>query len=175
MAKCYFNLADSSVHESASHLGFTHLFGESVVIATHRYLAPSHPIFRLLAPHFLYLLAINEWDVLFLKNKFRRSIFCVFRPKFNSQTQHSGRLLDIVSEPDQSSVSILSVRDIKHFIILIRRTNWPSFFLELQTPLYAFHTGKLVLFVLKVGLKERGGGCFTLFQTRLYRSGGIST
>ncbi|XP_030853175.1 allene oxide synthase-lipoxygenase protein [Strongylocentrotus purpuratus] len=60
MAKCYFNLADSSVHESASHLGFTHLFGESVVIATHRYLAPSHPIFRLLAPHFLYLLVINN-------------------------------------------------------------------------------------------------------------------
>nr|XP_054754543.1 allene oxide synthase-lipoxygenase protein-like [Lytechinus pictus] len=60
MAKCYFNLADSSVHESASHLGFTHLFGETVVIATHRYLSQSHPIFRLLAPHFLYLLAINS-------------------------------------------------------------------------------------------------------------------
>ncbi|XP_782245.3 allene oxide synthase-lipoxygenase protein [Strongylocentrotus purpuratus] len=60
MAKCYFNMADLSVHESASHLGLTHMVGESVVIATHRYLAPSHPIFRLLAPHFLYLLAIND-------------------------------------------------------------------------------------------------------------------
>ncbi|XP_072163045.1 polyunsaturated fatty acid 5-lipoxygenase-like [Diadema setosum] len=60
MAKCYFNNADASVHESAVHLGFTHLVGESIVIATHRCLSPSHPVFRLLAPHFLYLLAINS-------------------------------------------------------------------------------------------------------------------
>ncbi|XP_030842928.1 arachidonate 5-lipoxygenase [Strongylocentrotus purpuratus] len=59
LAKCYFNLGDAAVHESASHLGLTHLIGEIIVIATHRSLSPSHPIFRLLAPHFLYLLAIN--------------------------------------------------------------------------------------------------------------------
>lgn len=59
LAKCYFNLGDAAVHESVSHLGFTHLIGEIICIAAHRSLSPSHPIFRLLAPHFLYLLAIN--------------------------------------------------------------------------------------------------------------------
>eukprot|EP00057_Strongylocentrotus_purpuratus_P032780 XP_788809.2 PREDICTED: arachidonate 5-lipoxygenase [Strongylocentrotus purpuratus] len=60
LVKCYFNLADAAVHESASHLGFTHLIGEIIVIAANRSLSPSHPIFRLLAPHFLYLIAINN-------------------------------------------------------------------------------------------------------------------
>eukprot|EP00057_Strongylocentrotus_purpuratus_P035323 XP_798592.3 PREDICTED: arachidonate 12-lipoxygenase, 12S-type-like [Strongylocentrotus purpuratus] len=56
----YFNNADSAVHESASHLGFTHVVGEAIVVATHQCLSPSHPVFRLLAPHFLYLIAINN-------------------------------------------------------------------------------------------------------------------
>nr|XP_054768831.1 polyunsaturated fatty acid 5-lipoxygenase-like [Lytechinus pictus] len=60
LAKCFFNLADAAIHESGTHLGFTHLIGEIVVIATHRSLSPSHPIFRLLAPHFMYLVAINN-------------------------------------------------------------------------------------------------------------------
>ena len=41
-------------------LGFTHLIAESFCVVTHRQLSPSHPIFRLLAPHFLFLLAINK-------------------------------------------------------------------------------------------------------------------
>ncbi|XP_071508865.1 polyunsaturated fatty acid 5-lipoxygenase-like [Diadema antillarum] len=63
LAKCYFNSADASVHESAVHLGFTHFVGESIILATHRCLSPSHPVFRLLAPHFLFLLAINNLAV----------------------------------------------------------------------------------------------------------------
>jgi hypothetical protein len=39
--------------------GFTHLLMEGVVVVTHRQLSQSHPIFKLLAPHFLYLIAIN--------------------------------------------------------------------------------------------------------------------
>jgi arachidonate 5-lipoxygenase len=39
--------------------GNTHLLMETIVVAANRHLSPSHPIFRLLAPHFLYLLAID--------------------------------------------------------------------------------------------------------------------
>ncbi|XP_042907350.1 allene oxide synthase-lipoxygenase protein isoform X1 [Parasteatoda tepidariorum] len=59
MAKIYYNNADASYHQSCTHLGFTHLLMEGVVICTHRNLSPSHPLYKLLAPHFLFLLAIN--------------------------------------------------------------------------------------------------------------------
>lgn len=41
-------------------IGFTHLVCESVAVCVHQTLSPSHPVFRLIAPHFLYLLAINK-------------------------------------------------------------------------------------------------------------------
>lgn len=60
VAKIYFNNADASYHQSCTHLGFTHLLMEGVVVCTHRNLSPSHPLYKLLAPHFLFLLAINR-------------------------------------------------------------------------------------------------------------------
>ncbi|XP_035688109.1 polyunsaturated fatty acid 5-lipoxygenase-like [Branchiostoma floridae] len=59
MAKMWYNMADCSYHQSCTHLGLTHLIAESCAICTHRQLSASHPMFRLMAPHFLYLLAIN--------------------------------------------------------------------------------------------------------------------
>jgi len=40
-------------------VGYTHLLMESVCVTTHRHLSPLHPIHRLLAPHFLFLPAVN--------------------------------------------------------------------------------------------------------------------
>ena len=42
------------------HLGLTHMAMDAAGVATHRCLAPNHPVFRLLAPHFFYLFAINQ-------------------------------------------------------------------------------------------------------------------
>lgn len=39
--------------------GYTHLIMEGVCVSFHRNLSQSHPLFKLLAPHFLYLIAIN--------------------------------------------------------------------------------------------------------------------
>ncbi|XP_075544217.1 polyunsaturated fatty acid 5-lipoxygenase-like isoform X2 [Dermacentor variabilis] len=58
-AKMYYNNSDASYHQSCSHLGFTHLLMEGVTVCTHRNLSPSHPLFKLMAPHFLFLIAIN--------------------------------------------------------------------------------------------------------------------
>ncbi|XP_065667156.1 polyunsaturated fatty acid 5-lipoxygenase isoform X2 [Hydra vulgaris] len=63
LAKMYFNNADCAVHQSCTHLGFTHLVCESACVTVHQTLSPSHPVYRLLAPHFLYLIAINSLAV----------------------------------------------------------------------------------------------------------------
>lgn len=60
MAKTIVQVADTNVHQAASHLGKTHLFIEPFVIATHNQLSPTHPLFLLLTPHFEGTLAINE-------------------------------------------------------------------------------------------------------------------
>ncbi|XP_072037341.1 arachidonate 12-lipoxygenase, 12R-type-like [Amphiura filiformis] len=69
LVKMWFNNADASYHQSVSHLGFTHLLMESMYLAlrqTMETVSISHPLYRLMAPHFLYTLQINKqaWDLL---------------------------------------------------------------------------------------------------------------
>ncbi|CAG0890566.1 unnamed protein product [Cyprideis torosa] len=58
-AKVFYSNSEAMHHQSCAHLGFTHLLMEGVCVITHRNLSISHPMFKLLAPHFLFLLAIN--------------------------------------------------------------------------------------------------------------------
>ena len=60
IAKTIVETADGNYHEAVSHLGRTHLFVEPFVVATHRNLAPNHPLNLLLVPHFEGTLAINN-------------------------------------------------------------------------------------------------------------------
>jgi arachidonate 15-lipoxygenase len=60
IAKTIVEIADGNVHEAISHLGRTHLLIEPFVISTFRQLAPNHPIFLLLTPHFEGTLRINS-------------------------------------------------------------------------------------------------------------------
>ncbi|ESP02740.1 hypothetical protein LOTGIDRAFT_137999 [Lottia gigantea] len=60
VVKMWFNNADSTYHQSLTHLGYTHLIMEGICICGNRNLSLSHPIFKLLAPHFLFLIAINN-------------------------------------------------------------------------------------------------------------------
>ncbi|MDX2240494.1 MAG: lipoxygenase family protein [Leptolyngbyaceae cyanobacterium bins.302] len=58
-AKLYVQVADLTQHELITHLGDTHLAMEAFAIATPRQLPANHPLYRLLKPHFQFLLAIN--------------------------------------------------------------------------------------------------------------------
>lgn len=58
-AKLYVQVADATHHELFAHLCYTHLAMEAIAIATPRQLPPTHPLYRLLRPHFQFLLAIN--------------------------------------------------------------------------------------------------------------------
>ncbi|AMV24978.1 Linoleate 9/13-lipoxygenase precursor [Gemmata sp. SH-PL17] len=60
IAKTVVEIADGNFHEAVTHLARTHLLIEPFVICTYRQLAPNHPLFVLLAPHFDGTLAIND-------------------------------------------------------------------------------------------------------------------
>ena len=58
-AKLYVQTADVTHHQLIDHLCHTHLAMEAFAIATPRQLPVNHPLYRLLHPHFQFLLAIN--------------------------------------------------------------------------------------------------------------------
>ncbi|CAL1538145.1 unnamed protein product [Lymnaea stagnalis] len=60
LAKMWYNNADTAYHQGIAHLGFTHLIMEGFAVAANRNLSASHPVFKLLAPHFLYIISINN-------------------------------------------------------------------------------------------------------------------
>lgn len=59
-AKAMVAAADGTVHEAISHLALTHLVLEAFALAMHNQLAEHHPLHRLLAPHFVGTMLINE-------------------------------------------------------------------------------------------------------------------
>lgn len=60
IAKMALNTCDAAHHELIAHLGRTHLLIEPFVAATNRRLASTHPLYRLLTPHFEGTIFINE-------------------------------------------------------------------------------------------------------------------
>ncbi len=58
-ARAYVQSADAAYHEAVVHLLRTHLVMETIWVATNRGLAPQHPVYRLLTPHFAGTVAIN--------------------------------------------------------------------------------------------------------------------
>jgi arachidonate 5-lipoxygenase len=81
LAKMFFNMGEAQVHQSThvgefadgvckiinkkiinqAYIGLTHMLIESICVAANRNLSPSHPIFRLMAPHFIFLLQLNMY------------------------------------------------------------------------------------------------------------------
>lgn len=60
MAKTFVQAAEGNYHELFVHLARTHLVIEAFTVATHRQLAPAHPLNVLLLPHFEGTLFINN-------------------------------------------------------------------------------------------------------------------
>lgn len=52
IAKVVVQIADATMHELISHLAYTHLVMEAILVATERQLHYTHPIYLLLRPHF---------------------------------------------------------------------------------------------------------------------------
>lgn len=60
MAKFVVQVADMNYHELVAHLGHTHLVANSFVASIVRHLKDSHPIYRLMMPHFNGTTLINS-------------------------------------------------------------------------------------------------------------------
>lgn len=60
LAKYTVNVASAIQHEAVAHLGDTHLIVEPMIVAMHRQLAETHPIYKLLIPHFRFTININD-------------------------------------------------------------------------------------------------------------------
>lgn len=55
---------------------------EGIWIAANRCLSPTHPIYKLLGPHFFAILAVNMYDLQFLRLKIS------YEPFFESSTKY---------------------------------------------------------------------------------------
>jgi arachidonate 15-lipoxygenase len=60
VAKYVVNVVCAIEHESIAHLGACHMTVEPIVVASHRQLAPSHPLLKLFTPHFRFTININD-------------------------------------------------------------------------------------------------------------------
>ncbi|MFM2121493.1 MAG: hypothetical protein RL722_2961, partial [Pseudomonadota bacterium] len=60
LARSFVQSADGTYHEVVAHLSRTHLVMESVWVAAARSLAPQHPLFQLMQPHFRGTIEINH-------------------------------------------------------------------------------------------------------------------
>jgi len=60
IAKYTMNVCSAIQHEAVAHLGDTHLIIEPMIVAMHRQLAQSHPLYKLLIPHFRFTININD-------------------------------------------------------------------------------------------------------------------
>jgi len=59
-AKYYAQWAQAVQHEAVAHFGACHAYADAIVVATHRRLPATHPLFVLLTPHFRFTIAIND-------------------------------------------------------------------------------------------------------------------
>lgn len=60
IAKFFVNATCAMQHESIAHLGDCHLIVEPFIVAAHRQLAETHPLLKLLIPHFRFTININD-------------------------------------------------------------------------------------------------------------------
>jgi len=60
LAKYTMNVCSAIQHEAVAHLGDTHLIIEPMIVAMHRQLAETHPLYKLLIPHFRFTININD-------------------------------------------------------------------------------------------------------------------
>nr|XP_006811942.1 PREDICTED: allene oxide synthase-lipoxygenase protein-like isoform X2 [Saccoglossus kowalevskii] len=68
MAKMWYNHAESTYQQTWAHIGLSHFIMESIAVCTHRNLSSSHPIFKILAPHFVHLMAVNNRALSYILN-----------------------------------------------------------------------------------------------------------
>lgn len=61
LAKLAVQVADANLEGIVVHFGYTHLVLQAFVVAARRCLSPEHPVLHLLAPHFEFTLAANQY------------------------------------------------------------------------------------------------------------------
>lgn len=102
VAKMWYNLAEANSHQCLTHLHLTHLVMESFCLAAHRELSGNHPVFRLLKPHFMFLLNINK--------------------RGSSSLLAPGALFDAMSAIGSANLQELGIRGLKEWRVNVEGT-----------------------------------------------------